>query len=113
MGAITQDIITDIERLDLEGNSIDRICSFTGRSTGVVDQIIRGQHLLQAPQKPSTKKALMHKSHAAIVAIVGERTKAYVGRGQSFLPTPQQIEEACLAIRETWSEAEHYNRRGT
>lgn len=110
MSAITRADIADIEQLNIDGSSIEEIRSLTGRSQEMVASVIRGQHILQTDTKPETKQELLIKSRKAIVAIVGEKAKTHIGRNNSFLPTPEQIEAACQAIRETWSDSERYCR---
>jgi predicted polyphosphate/ATP-dependent NAD kinase len=110
MSTITTVDIADIERLSLEGNSVEQIQQLTGRSNGSIVSILDGQHILQTRAKHKTKKALLLKARKAIIAIVGDKDKINAGDGKSFLPTPQQIQAACEAIRETWTDAERYSR---
>jgi hypothetical protein len=113
MNAITQVAVDIIEQLKLEGCSNEQIGRFTGRSQATVAAVLDGRHSSQSVVPPTTRNARRHESRRAVAAIVGERTSSDMRRGVRFLPTPQQIEDSCRAIRETWSEAEFFSRRDT
>lgn len=105
--------IADIEQLSQQGNSVEQIRKLTGRSHASVVSVLDGQHALQLSAKLKTKKSVHLRTREAIALIVGEKTDHHAGRGNQFLPTPQQIDAACLAIREAWTDAERYSRYGS
>jgi hypothetical protein len=112
MSLITSNDIVDIEQLSKQGNSVDQIRKLTGRSNASVVSILSGRHALQVNGRLKTKKSVHLQTREAIASIVGEKSDTNVGRGNQFLPTPQQIDAACLAIREAWTDAERYTRHG-
>lgn len=110
MGLITSTDIADIEQLSRQGKSVEQIRKLTGRSNASVVSILSGQHALQVNGRLETKKSVHQRTREAIASIVGKKSESKVGRGGQFLPTPQQIDAACLAIREAWTDAERYSR---
>jgi hypothetical protein len=113
MSLITMKDIADIEQLSQQGNSVEQIQKLTGRSHASVVSVLGGQHTLQVSARLKTKKSIHLRTREAIALIVGEKKDHHAGRGNQFLPTPQQIDAACLAIREAWTESERYSRYGS
>jgi hypothetical protein len=113
MSDVTRETITEIEQLADNGISKTEISKLVGKSLRIVRLILSGEHQLQVDFKRPSRAALIRRSRDAVIAVVGERTvlQRYKGRTISFVPTPEQIEAACLAIRETWADTDYQKRR--
>jgi hypothetical protein len=110
MNLVTLGLIAEIEQLHQEGISRNDIGQILGQEPAAIGKILLGQHKLQIGAAPISRTIRRCKTQAAVVAIVGERANHGMGQGNQFMPTPLQIESACQAIRERWSEEERFKR---
>ena len=110
---MTLEIIAEVEQLANNGTNEGEISKLVGLSVRRIRKILRGDHSLQTGVTTPSRAELTRKSRAAVVAVVGERQTGgqFNGRAVKFLPTPDQIEAACRAIRTTWADTDLRQRR--